>query len=102
MLGGLFAGLSVAAAVEFSFLLGLITLGAATVYDAWKHGSDMVAQIGWGPIIAGTITAWLSAIIAVKWMVGYLNKHSLAIFGWYRIGAALFMLALIVFAGLSV
>lgn len=102
MLGGLFAGLSVAAAVEFSFLLGLITLGAATVHDAWKHGNDMVAQIGWGPIIAGTITAWLSAIIAVKWMVGYLNKHSLAIFGWYRIGAAVFMLALIVFAGLSI
>lgn len=100
MLGGLFAGLSVSAAVEFSFLLGLITLGAATAHDAIRYGSEMVSQIGWTPILLGTATAWLSAVIAVKWMVGYLNRHSLAIFGWYRIAAACVMLALI-FTGLS-
>lgn len=99
MLGGLCTGLSVAAAVEFSFLLGLITLGGATVYDAYKHGGEMVAAFGWTPLIVGTFTAWLSAVIAVKWMVGYLNKHSLAIFGWYRLAAALVMLVLILFAG---
>ena len=95
MLGGLFAGLSVAAAVEFSFLLGLITLGAATVHDAWKHGGEMLTTLGWAPLVVGTFTAWISAVIAVKWMVGYLNRHSLAIFGWYRIAAACVMLALI-------
>lgn len=95
MLGGLFAGLSVAAAVEFSFLLGLITLGAATVHDAWKHGSEMLTTLGWVPLLVGTFTAWISAVIAVKWMVGYLNRHSLAIFGWYRIAAACVMLGLI-------
>ncbi len=95
MLGGLCVGLSVSAAVEFSFLLGLITLGAATVHDAVKYGADMVESIGWAPIIAGTITAWASSIIAVKWMVGYLNKHSLAIFGWYRIAAGIVMLILV-------
>lgn len=100
MLGGLFAGLSVAAAVEFSFLLGLLTLGAATVHDAWKHGGEMLSTIGWLPLVVGTATAWLSAVIAVKWMVGYLNRHSLSIFGWYRIGAAIVMLALI-FTGLE-
>ncbi len=101
MLGGLFVGLSVPAAVEFSFLLGLITLGAATCHDAVKHGADMVESIGWGPIVAGTITAWASALIAVKWMVGYLNRHSLAIFGWYRIAAGIIML-LLVLNGLEV
>ncbi len=95
MLGGLFAGLSVAAAVEFSFLLGLITLGAATVHDAWKHGGEMITTLGWAPLLVGTFTAWISAVIAVKWMVGYLNRHSLAIFGWYRIAAACVMLGLI-------
>lgn len=100
MLGGLFAGLSVAAAVEFSFLLGLLTLGAATVHDAWKHGGEMLSTIGWLPLVVGTATAWLSAVIAVKWMVGYLNRHSLSIFGWYRIGAAIVMLTLI-FTGLE-
>lgn len=100
MLGGIFVGLSVPAAVEFSFLLGLITLGAATVYDGMKYGADMVSSIGWPAIIAGSITAWASAIVAVKWMVSYLNRHSLAIFGWYRIAAALVMLGM-VYAGLQ-
>ncbi|MBQ7024263.1 MAG: undecaprenyl-diphosphate phosphatase [Akkermansia sp.] len=100
MLGGIFAGLSVAASVEFSFLLGLITLGAATVHDAAKHGSEMLSQFGWGPLLAGTLTAWISAVVAVKWMVSYLSRHSLAIFGWYRIGAAIVMLALM-YTGLS-
>ncbi len=101
MLGGLFVGLSVPAAVEFSFLLGLITLGAATCHDAVKHGAEMVETIGWGPIAMGTLTAWASALIAVKWMVGYLNRHSLAIFGWYRIAAGIVML-LLVLGGLEV
>ena len=95
MLGGLVAGLSMAAAVEFSFLLGLVTLGAATVYDFTKFGADMVQEIGWGPMLVGTFVSWLSAIIAVKWMVNYLKKHGLSIFGWYRIAAAIVMLVLI-------
>lgn len=95
MLGGLVAGLSMAAAVEFSFLLGLITLSAATAYDFMKYGENMVAEIGWGPMLAGTFMSWLSAVIAVKWMVNYLKQHGLAIFGWYRIAAAIIMLVLI-------
>lgn len=101
MLGGLTVGLSVAAAVEFSFLLGLITLGAATVHDAYKYGGDMVASIGWESIIAGSAMAWFSSVIAVRWMVGYLNRHSLSLFGWYRIAAGAVMLGLIL-CGLEV
>ena len=95
MLGGLVAGLSMAAAVEFSFLLGLITLSAATAYDFMKYGENMVAELGWGPMLAGTLMSWFSAVIAVKWMVKYLQQHGLSIFGWYRIGAAIVMLVLI-------
>ncbi len=95
MLGGLGVGLSMSAAVEFSFLLGLITLGAATCHDAVKHGGEMVQQLGWEPIVVGTVVAWLSAIVSVRWMVGYLNRHGLAFFGWYRLAAALVMLILI-------
>lgn len=101
MLGGLCVGLSVAAAVEFSFLLGLITLGAATVHDAYKHGGEMMTEIGWAPLVAGTVMAWASALVAVRWMVGYLNRHSLSIFGWYRLAAAAVMLGFI-FCGLEV
>lgn len=85
MLGGMFVGLSLSAAVEFSFILGLITLGAATCYDALKHGQEMVSDFGWESLVAGTVAAWFFAAVAVKWMVAYLQKHSFAIFGWYRI-----------------
>ncbi len=101
MLGGMFVGLSVPAAVEFSFLLGLVTLGAATAYDAVKFGGAMVSELGIAPLVVGTAVAWFAAWLAVKWMVGYLQKHSLSLFGWYRIGAAA-VLALLIANGLKV
>lgn len=88
IVGGLMVGLSVPAAVEFSFLLGVVTLTAATAYDAMKYGQEMLAHYGMLPLLVGFGAAWLSAVIAVKWMVAYLKSHGLEIFGWYRIGAA--------------
>jgi len=88
ILGGLLVGLSLPAAVEFAFLLGLITLTAATGYKALKSGNGMVAAYGWAPLIAGFAMAWVSAALAVKWMVAWLNKHGLALFAWWRLAAA--------------
>jgi undecaprenyl-diphosphatase len=89
ILGGVVVGLSVSAAVEFSFLLGVVTLGAATLYEAVKSGNQIVAMYGVVNPLIGFVAAFISAVFAVKWMVGYLNKHSLAIFGYYRIVIAL-------------
>jgi len=88
ILGGILAGLSLSGAVEFSFLLGVVTLTAASGYKAVQGGLAMVQAYGWHTMVIGFIFAALSAAIAVKWMVGYLNRHSLAVFGWYRIGLA--------------
>ena len=93
IVGGLMVGLSVPAAVEFSFLLGVVTLSAATAYDALKYGQEMLEHYGPVPLLIGLGAAWLSAVIAVKWMVGYLKSHGLEIFGWYRIGAAIVVAA---------
>jgi len=98
ILGGVLVGLSVQAAVEFSFILGLVTLGAATCYEIVKEGPGMILQFGWVAPAIGILTAFLSAVAAVKWMVGYLNRHGLEIFGYYRIALALGT-ALFVFGG---
>jgi undecaprenyl-diphosphatase len=81
-------GLSLPAAVEFSFLLGLVTLGAATIYEGLKQGRQIIALFGWANPVLGLVIAALTAFIAVRWMLGYLTKRSLAVFGWYRIGLA--------------
>lgn len=88
ILGGILAGLSLQAAVEFSFLLGLITLGAATSYEIVKEGPSMITMFGWASPALGLLAAFISAVAAVKWMVGYLNSHSLKVFGYYRIALA--------------
>jgi undecaprenyl-diphosphatase len=88
ILGGLAVGLSLAAAVEFAFLLGVITLTAATAYKVVQVGPEMLAAYGWMVMATGFIAAWVSAALAVKWMVTWLNRHGLAVFAWWRFAAA--------------
>jgi undecaprenyl-diphosphatase len=88
LVAAILVGMSLAAAVEFSFLLGLVTLSAATLYDGAKHGGVIVDQFGVAAPVIGFVTAFIAAVIAVRWMVSYLQNHSLAIFGWYRLGVA--------------
>lgn len=95
ILGGVLVGLNLVAAVEFSFLLGLLTLTAATSYDFLKHGQTLLSEYGWDVLAVGLLTSWLSAVAAVKWMVGYLNRHGLWIFAYYRIALATLVGALI-------
>jgi undecaprenyl-diphosphatase len=88
ILGGLAVGLSLAAAVEFAFLLGLITLTAATAFTLVKSGTGMLAAYGWAPLAMGFVAAWISAALAVKWMVAWLNRHGLGLFAWWRFAVA--------------
>jgi undecaprenyl-diphosphatase len=85
ILAGILVGLSMSSAVEFSFLLGVVTLTAATGYKAMHSGSAMMQAYEWHIMLIGFVFAAVSAAVAVKWMVGYLNRHSLAIFGIYRL-----------------
>jgi len=70
IVGGLPVGLSLSAAVEFSFLLGLITLSAATAYDALKYGQIMLQTFNASALAVGLLFAFISAIFSVKWLVG--------------------------------
>ncbi len=89
IVGGYLAGLSPKRAAEFSFLLGLITLTAAAAYKLMKDGRNMLAVLDTGPVLVGCLVAFVSAALAVKWLVSYLSKHGLALFAWYRLALAL-------------
>lgn len=85
VIGGLLAGLCMSATVEFSFLLGLITLGTATLFELVHSGTQMLNTYGWVCPLIGMAVSFLFAVFSMRWMVQYLQKHSLLIFGWYRI-----------------
>jgi undecaprenyl-diphosphatase len=89
IVGGLLIGLSMSAAVEFSFLLGVLTLLAATVYKAIGEGPLLLEHYGLPTMLLGTLSAWFFAVISVRWMVRWLQGHSLELFGWYRVLLAL-------------
>lgn len=96
ILGGRLVGLSTQAAVEYSFLLGLVTLTGASLYETVKEGGAIVATLGSAAPAVGMVAAFVAAALSIKWMVGYLGRHTLAVFGWYRIGLAAAVVALLV------
>jgi len=102
--GGTIVGLRPKAAAEFSFLLGLPTLGGACVYKLAKNikeSSDagtpnLFEQLGVIPTLIGIAVATVSAILAVKWLVAFLTKHGLSAFGYYRIALTAILAVMIV------
>jgi len=95
ILGALLVGVALPAAVEFSFLLGFATLSAATGYKLAKDGGTLVDQFGVATPLIGAGFAFVSAVLAIKWLVGYLERHDLSIFAWYRFAVAGLAIALI-------
>ena len=100
--GGILLGLRARDAAEFSFLLGVPTLGAACAYKLLKNllmsaqtgTPNLFEQLGAGPVGLGFAVAAVSAAIAVRWLVAFLQHHGLAPFGWYRIALSLVLGAL--------
>ena len=88
IVGGYLAGLPPVLAAEFSFLVGLPLLSAAAALKTLKHGPEVLAAFGSTPILAGLAVAAVSAALAVRFLVGFLTRHGLAAFAWYRIALA--------------
>ena len=56
---------------------------------------NLFEQLGFVPVLIGIAVATVSAMLAVKWLVAFLNKHGLSAFGYYRIALTLVLGALI-------
>ncbi len=95
IVAGVLVGMSLTAAVEFSFLLGVITLTAATVKDMKEHGGLMLDLYGPLTLFVGFLAAFISAVAAVEWLVDFLKKHSMAVFGYYRVALAIVVATLL-------
>jgi undecaprenyl-diphosphatase len=97
IVGGQLAGLSTPTAADFSFFLFIPTLGAATLYSLYKHGGDILHAPGGGVALAvSTFTSFVVSFVVIAAFLGYLKRHGLAVFGWYRIvlGAVVLFVAL--------
>jgi undecaprenyl-diphosphatase len=85
IVAGQLSGLSTATAAEFSFLLALPTLGAATVYEGYKSRAVLLEGVGAVSMLAGLIVSFFVAWAVIASFLKYLKAHGLEPFGWYRV-----------------
>lgn len=97
IVAALILGFSPRAAAEFSFLLALPTLGAATLYDLLKEGGALLEASGWSGLVVGFFVSMVVAWLAIKGFLAYLTRHGMAVFGWYRIAIAALVAWLVMF-----
>jgi undecaprenyl-diphosphatase len=84
IIGGLLCGLSRRTAAEFSFFVAIPVLLSATAYEAYKERAA-IAQFDHAPLVVSCVVSFLSALLAVKFLIRFVSRHSFAAFGWYRI-----------------
>ncbi len=87
ILAGRFLGLTAKDAAEYSFLASLPIMMGVTLKVLVSDSDYLFAHLG--VLLVSNLVAFLSGLFAVGFLMRYLSKHSLAVFGWYRIGLAL-------------
>ena len=99
---GQLAGMSRAAALEFSFFLSIPTMAAATLYTLYKSlrgkgenpiGVSQIDPHGWVVLAIGFIVSFIVAYLSVAWFMAWVRKHGFAPFAVYRIIVGALVLA---------
>lgn len=92
IVGALLLGASKRAAAEFSFFLSMPTMAGAFAYDLYKN-RDVLDASAVNEIAVGFVMAFISAILVVRWLLGYVSRKGYALFGWWRIIVGVLALA---------
>jgi undecaprenyl-diphosphatase len=92
IIGGMLFGLSRRAATEFSFFLAVPTLMAAGAYDFYKNRA-LFSFDDVGVFTVGSVAAFISAFVCVRWLLRYIASHDFTVFAWYRIVFGLVVIA---------
>lgn len=93
ILGGYVQGLSRPAATEFSFLLAIPTLIAAAAFDMFKSRA-LFTSADVPMFVVGTAVSFIAALLVIRGFLRYVQRHSFAVFAWYRIGFGILILLL--------
>src|SRR5258706_3507679 len=88
IVGGLLTGLDRETATEFSFLLAVPTMFAATGIDLWKY-LHMFTQVEFLTLFVGTVLSFVFALFAIKFLIDYVKKHDFTAFGIYRVALSI-------------
>jgi undecaprenyl-diphosphatase len=86
IVGGSLIGVPKRTIVEFSFLLAIPTMAAATGYDLLKSYQALGGN--YDVLAVGFVVSFVTALLAIKSFLGYVRRRSFAVFGWYRIALA--------------
>ena len=69
---------------EFSFILAIPTMFAATLYSLYKNRATL-SMDGAELIAVGFVVSFIVALVVVRWMIGFISNHGFALFAYYRI-----------------
>ena len=92
IIGGMLFGLPRKVATEFSFYLAIPTILVATVYDLIKH-REMLTAADLPLFGLGSLAAFISAFLCIRWLLRYISSHDFTVFAWYRIAFGILVIA---------
>lgn len=83
-------------AARFSFFLAVPTILSASALDLMKSHAVIQSSQEWVALATGFIVAFITAMIVVRWLTGYLSRHTISAFGWYRIIAVILIISFLI------
>jgi undecaprenyl-diphosphatase len=99
ILGGILLGMSRRLASEYTFFLAVPTMLGASILKLAKFGGNFTG-IEIFDLILGMVIAFVVSVVAIKFLMQYIRNHNFKVFGWYRIGLGILVLAVFAISSL--